>query len=91
MGYIAPIPNFQYSQYAERELDNGYDPFQIIPVGRTKPATNAKLNHAREQDMVQMKQIKKKSSDLPKTSSRSKVEELYSELTGKGRYINECI
>ncbi|WP_449622514.1 hypothetical protein [Robertmurraya sp. Marseille-Q9965] len=91
MGYVAPIPNFQYSQYAERELENGYDPFRIIPVGRTKPAANARLNQAREKEMIQMKQIKKKRSAVPKTSSRSMAEKIYSELTGKGKYFNECI
>lgn len=91
MGYIAPIPNFQYSQYAERELDNGYDPFRIIPVGRTNPAASARLNHAKSKEIGREKMRKKKGSTVAKASSRSKVEEIYCELTGKGQYFNECI
>jgi hypothetical protein len=36
MGYILPVTNYQYIQYAEREIGTDYDPFQIQRVSRIR-------------------------------------------------------
>ncbi|MEH7887279.1 hypothetical protein V7654_23540, partial [Bacillus sp. JJ1609] len=36
MGYILPVTNYQYMQYAEREVGLDYDPFQIGKVSRIR-------------------------------------------------------
>lgn len=36
MGYILPVTNYQYMQYAEREVGLDYDPFQIVKVPRIR-------------------------------------------------------
>jgi hypothetical protein len=36
MGYILPVTNYQYIQYAEREIGLDYDPFMINSVNRIR-------------------------------------------------------
>ncbi|GAE45121.1 hypothetical protein [Mesobacillus boroniphilus] len=36
MGYILPVTNYQYIQYAEREIGTDYDPFQINEIARIR-------------------------------------------------------
>lgn len=36
MGYILPVTNYQYIQYAEREIGTDYDPFMIQKVSRVR-------------------------------------------------------
>lgn len=36
MGYILPVTNYQYMQYAEREVGLDYDPFQIGRISRIR-------------------------------------------------------
>lgn len=91
MGYIAPIPNYQYNQYAEREIKNNYDPYHIGPINRTNPATNAYPNDAFVMGSLQKKTIKKKRTTIKNIKNRKVIEETYSVLTGKGRNFNEIV
>lgn len=36
MGYILPVTNYQYMQYAEREVGIDYDPYQIGKISRIR-------------------------------------------------------
>lgn len=36
MGYILPVINYQYSQYAEREIGLDYDPYMIQGMNRIR-------------------------------------------------------
>ena len=36
MGYILPVTNYQYIQYAEREVRTEYDPFHIGRISRIR-------------------------------------------------------
>lgn len=36
MGYILPVTNYQYIQYAEREIGTDYDPFMIQKISRIR-------------------------------------------------------
>ncbi|WP_079508137.1 hypothetical protein [Mesobacillus jeotgali] len=36
MGYILPVTNYQYIQYAEREIGLDYDPYMINRVNRIR-------------------------------------------------------
>lgn len=42
MGYILPVPSYQYSQYAEREIGTKYDPFHFVPVSKISAQSNSK-------------------------------------------------
>ncbi|RLQ97157.1 hypothetical protein [Falsibacillus albus] len=85
MGYIAPVPHYQYMQYQKRVANKGYDPFDLIPVEKTAPASQFGqiLKDMQEDDeshaMQENTRIKHISSDL-----------LY-RSTGKGKFINEII
>ncbi|MGG0719051.1 hypothetical protein ABE096_15865 [Robertmurraya massiliosenegalensis] len=91
MGYIPPTTNYQYTQYAEREVKNNYDPFQIFPVGRTRAAANTSEEKRLERGQSFRKRLNKNSSSVQELAKESMVEEIYSDLTGKGRYFNEVV
>jgi hypothetical protein len=89
MGYIAPMTNYQYTQYAERDVTNHYDPYHITPINRTKPLMNTNPNQSK--GVRAEKLNKQKRSSVKKLSKESAIGAIYSELTGKGRYFNECV
>lgn len=80
MGYIAPIHHEQYTQYANRILlrNNNYTTLQ--PVARSYMHSKAYTPHESPLEN------KKLSSTMDKDADN-----LITELTGKGRYINELI
>ncbi|MDF1507480.1 hypothetical protein PZE06_04690 [Robertmurraya sp. DFI.2.37] len=91
MGYIPPTTNNQYHHYADRELKNKYDPFQIFPIERTRRAAGM-INGERMAKLPQdERRINKKSSTVQELDRKYMIEEIYSEITGKGRYFNEVV
>jgi hypothetical protein len=50
MGYILPVTNYQYIQYAEREIGTDYDPFQIGRISRIRKEDP--VQKGREQELV---------------------------------------
>lgn len=95
MGYIAPVTNYQYSQYAERVISKGYDPYRFVPINRIKPSANP-----REYDQPlpngQTHPIKKSKMSQEQSLSRivnknGRLEKLQSDLTGKGMFFNESV
>ncbi|EWG12627.1 hypothetical protein [Cytobacillus firmus] len=94
MGYILPVTSYQYNQYAEREIGTKYDPFRFVPVARISAQSNEKaFRHELPLDIQgrSTKSITKEREDTQTRNSRKKAEETYGELTGKGRFISECI
>ncbi|EFV79062.1 hypothetical protein IIE26_02520 [Cytobacillus oceanisediminis] len=94
MGYILPVPSYQYSQYAEREIGKKYDPFHFVPVSKISAQSNSK-DFRHELPLNIQRRLTKSNpqqrADNQTRSTRKKAEETYGELTGKGRYISECI
>lgn len=59
MGYILPVTNYQYIQYAEREIGTDYDPFMIQKVSRVlKEDPVEKGQEQQEQAVVPMQKRK---------------------------------
>ncbi|MBU8877496.1 hypothetical protein BGM26_00650 [Bacillus sp. FJAT-29790] len=92
MGYIAPITNYQYNQYAEREIGNVYDPYRFVPVSRIKPSINPPKEEQPNLLLNLGRPINsKKGINRDNRNNRNQIEKLYSEITGKGCNYNECI
>lgn len=90
MGYIAPVTNYQYSQYSERSVKR-YDPFYFIPVSRVSPTVIQNPYQQRSIHDIQMKKMDKGRNLNKKKVQSSQIEKTYGELTGKGMYFSECI
>jgi hypothetical protein len=61
MGYILPVTNYQYIQYAEREIGIDYDPFQINKIAKIRkedPVEQGQDQEQREQAVEPMKKRK---------------------------------
>ncbi|WP_205414215.1 hypothetical protein, partial [Serratia marcescens] len=43
-GYIAPVTNYQYDQYAERVIGEKYDPYRFVPTSTIKATVNPREN-----------------------------------------------
>ncbi|WP_409253464.1 hypothetical protein V1502_06020 [Bacillus sp. SCS-153A] len=90
MGYIAPVPHYQYMQYAEREANKDYDPFTFMPVNRIQPLVNKDQD---QNDNVGKDDSKVKTAKYRKEISKGAAvsPEFLADITGKGKYINEYI
>lgn len=92
MGYILPINQTQYSQYAERVNGNPYDPYQFVRAATVKRAENERESFWYTQQQFSNS---KNRGDLPVVMKEEIpneiIEQTYAELTGKGKYINEVI
>ncbi|TYR77767.1 hypothetical protein FZC79_02835 [Rossellomorea vietnamensis] len=89
MGYIAPVPHYQYMQYAEREANKDYDPFKFVPVNRIQPLFNQErfAEEDIETDVNSLRYNKRKKFSGADTVSA----EFLADITGKGKYINEYV
>ncbi|MBP2241205.1 hypothetical protein J2Z40_001767 [Cytobacillus eiseniae] len=87
MGYIAPVTNYQYTQYAERVISKRYDPYRFVPIDRIKHLANRQdFNHPFLFKDPNPHQESKVSKKMYKEQPTDKI---YSEITGKGRYFSE--
>lgn len=93
MGYILPVTNFQYMQYAERENGTDYDPFHIGKISRIKKEdpVDSKFDQA-------LSRMQKAATDHPMTDRIYKkrvnpvlVSQTYADVTGKGKHYSESI
>ncbi|WP_102271787.1 hypothetical protein [Cytobacillus massiliigabonensis] len=95
MGYIAPVTNYQYSQYAERVISKGYDPYRFVPINRIKPSTNPRENDhpTLNEEIFPIKRSKMVPDQIPSKSllMKERIEKLQSQLTGKGIFYNESV
>ena len=94
MGYILPVTNYQYIQYAEREVRTEYDPFHIgrisrirkeDPVEKGEDQAIAKTQSAPAESYFNMNPI------LKNRVNPVLVSKTYAEVTGKGKYYSESI
>ncbi|RIW30195.1 hypothetical protein D3H55_17270 [Bacillus salacetis] len=88
MGYIAPVPHYQYMQYAEREISKDYDPFTFMPVTRIRPLVNKDQQYdgSLSDGNIEKFGNRKRSSKSEHISS-----EFLADITGKGKYVNEYV
>lgn len=98
MGYIAPVNNHQYQQYAERLTMKGYDPYYLTPVNRITPFRRSNeefQDHLeRELDSVDEREEKKQNRVtrcINLASNPSIPPHIIPKFTGKGQYFNQSI
>lgn len=95
MGYIAPVTNYQYSQYVERVISKGYDPYRFVPINRIKPLTNPREYNQptleRQTLAIKKSKIVQEKLDDRSTYRKDRIEKLQSLLTGKGIFYNESV
>jgi hypothetical protein len=92
MGYIVPVNSYQYMDYHNREIGIKNDPFTNLPIGKIraiKQGESSTLSHFSEQNLP--KNPHQDFQNHPKKRAASKVEQVYSEVTGKGMLFNDYI
>lgn len=87
MGYILPISFDQYTQYVNRTMKEEQKPFSLTPV--YKPTIHTKLRNNR-QHLEMYKPISPPESRR-RVAKDGRFEEILSELTGKGKHVNEYV
>lgn len=78
--------------YHNREIGIKKDPFTTLPIGRInaiKQGENNTLDHFSEEN--QPKNAYLGFHDHFQKLSPSKVDQVYSEVTGKGKLFNDCV
>lgn len=93
MGYILPVTNYQYIQYAEREFRIKYDPYRFVPVNKmTAPSNSKEYKHPLPLDIRKNMDKTITFQRLEHTEHiRKKADKAYGKLTGKGLYFSECV
>jgi hypothetical protein len=94
MGYIAPIPHYQYKQYQEREMKVNKHPFRFFPVQPARALKNNREETVSDTLHTQSDSGQKKTGMLaPNRKPQKNIipQELLAEVTGKGTYFNEYV
>lgn len=94
MGYILPINNEQYNQYANRIIRKDGSPFVVKPVQKITMRAKLKGKTDYEDKYEEAKFIKKyviKKADNNKNSDATTDNDCEADLTGKGKYFNEIV
>ncbi|MFO1445578.1 hypothetical protein KDN24_20745 [Bacillus sp. Bva_UNVM-123] len=89
MGYIAPVTNYQYQQYTERVISKRYDPYRFVPISTIKPPVNPREYIRDEQKSFLSKPHQ--NNNFRNQQRNHFVENIYSEITGIGRFYNESV
>ncbi len=89
MGYIAPITNYQYEQYAERTVMKRYNPYQFVPISTIKAPVNPREYD--EQNETAFFRRRSHKMTPPIKPSEKVIEQIYSEVTGTGSLYNESV
>lgn len=85
MGYILPLPHFQYMEYQKRIIDTKQNPHYIEKPYKVTLETNG--GELAKDGAVEA------NNNYKAPTAPQKVEQgrLYAELTGKGGLINEVV
>lgn len=87
MGYILPLPHYQYKDYQKRVTADKRDPFYIEKPYKT-------ILETKHQDIADEYARLEASANSLKKLTAPKIpasEKLYADLTGKGRQFSETI
>ncbi|MCA0969562.1 hypothetical protein LCM20_03020 [Halobacillus litoralis] len=102
MGYIAPINHYQYRDYHERTVKSEPSPYTLERVFKATLDSKLEEKHGqpREQDRLDYQDARKRllyappsihvTHTLSESQTRAK-EEIYSDLTGKGKNFSETV
>jgi hypothetical protein len=92
MGYIAPIPHYQYKQYQEREIKVEKNPFRFFPVQSVRPLKNKSQAHSEESETANyVHHLNHKTTPYHTLTEPSISSKLLAQLTGKGKHVNEYV
>lgn len=99
MGYILPINHYQYQDYQNRTIQRERSPFVLERV--FKSTLDSKLgddNKPREEDLKEYQEMNERILYTPSTLHIAKEmikkdqdEQVYSDVTGKGKNFSETI
>ncbi|PLR97582.1 hypothetical protein [Bacillus sp. T33-2] len=89
MGYILPVTNYQYMQYAERETGVDYDPFPLTRITSIRKQDPVQQGESLAGAVQQYSAVRPKSS-IKRVSHRI-VERTFAEMTGKGKNFSQTI
>jgi len=81
VGYILPLPHYQYEDYQKRVMENKQDHFHVDKLFKVMLDPQ---REAKEQHMMQ-KQTGKT------TIGKAQSEKVYAKITGKGTHFNESV
>jgi hypothetical protein len=87
MGYILPVNHDQYKQYAIRASKRKEFPFSVDPVEKVhfhKVKAKKEWDELNRPDFV-------RNTYRRKVVDQKIIDQHYSKLTGKGKYINEVV
>ncbi|TMN23142.1 hypothetical protein FH966_09740 [Lentibacillus cibarius] len=80
MGYLLPVNHYQYRDYQRRVTKDKHNPFYIDKPNKTIPV--AKYQNT----------DKGRKRDVPLIlTTPTDIEAIYTEITGKGRHINQLV
>ncbi|MFC4559355.1 hypothetical protein ACFO3D_14235 [Virgibacillus kekensis] len=94
MGYILPIPHYQYSDYQNRDIQEKRNPFYIegpykvmLEYGdwEQEEDTDEEDKYRRTGDTVPAGESEGREADAAQDPAREKI---YADLTGKGKNYN---
>ncbi|MDG5473018.1 hypothetical protein P6709_14785 [Jeotgalibacillus sp. ET6] len=96
MGYIAPVNNYQYQQYAERDVIKDYDPFYLTPVQRVSPYRSSGEESENLQSKDKELHANRTLHEADSGTSKVPDEKFLSmhvipKYTGKGRLFNASV
>lgn len=90
MGYILPVPFYQYQDYQQRVIPKKQNPYYIERP--YKVILNS--SHKNIENQEDYFKYNSRSAELHMTKQTHKArnnEKIYSELTGKGKHFNESV
>lgn len=93
MVIIDSVTNYQYSQYADRDVKKKRDPYSPKPVKGTSRITNPPQFRLGGREVVVGKlfKVRKEEVERVKRKKEDGAERIYRELTGKGAIIDEKV
>ncbi|WP_162595962.1 hypothetical protein [Bacillus sp. CGMCC 1.16541] len=91
MGYVLPVHNHQYTQYANRTIGTKHSYHQVEKV--SKVGIDSRLKQPLHSSPLFQHREKSKRKVLPVRNvyGKTRVEGMLAELTGKGQLINESV
>lgn len=101
MGYILPINHYQYQDYQVRTTQKERSPFALDKVFKASLNSKLKQDHPREHDLLDEQRMSglytpasfyaKPANENGNYEKGPHREDIYSEVTGKGRNFSETI
>lgn len=91
MGYILPVPFYQYQDYQQRVTPEKQNPYFIERP--YKVILNSSYKNIEKEEDIHFKYSNRSNElHMPRLTHKShKNEKIYSELTGKGKHFNESV